>query len=114
MGLTGSPPTFRCVVGKVLVGLTRKICVPYLADIIFSSCPEEQLERLRLVFERFRAHNLKVNPDNCDLFQMKVQFLGHIVSKDGVEADPGKVEAVQKSPVQKNQTEVKSFLGLAS
>ena len=67
LGLTGSPPTFQCLVEKVLVVLSRKLCVPYLDDFIrFSSNPEEHLERLRLVFERFRAHNLKINPDKCD------------------------------------------------
>ena len=45
---------------------------------------------------------------------MKVQFLGHIVSKDGLEVDPSKKEAVQKFPAPRSQTEVKSFLGLAS
>ena len=45
---------------------------------------------------------------------MKVQFLDHIVGKDGLEVDPSKVEAVQKLPVPKSRTEVKSFLGLAS
>ena len=50
MASTGSPPTFQCLVQKVFVGLTWKICVPYLDDIIiFSSTPEEHLERLRLV-----------------------------------------------------------------
>ena len=86
MGLTGIPPTFQCLVEKVLVGLIWKICVPYLDDIIiFSATPEEHLERLRLVFQRFRPHNLKINPDKCDFFRMKVQFLGHIVRKDGLE-----------------------------
>ena len=106
MGLTGSPPTFQCLVEKVLVCLTWKICVPYLNDIIIiSSTPEEHLELLRLVFERFRAHNLKINPDKCDFFRMKVQFLGHIVNKDGLEVDPSKIEAVQENPVPRSQTE---------
>ena len=115
MGLTASPSTFQCLAEKVVVGLTWKICVLYLDEIIiFSSTPKEHLERLRLVFQRFRAHNLKISPDNCDFFRMKVQFLGHIVSKDGLEVDPSKIEAVQIFPVPRNQTEVKSFLGLAS
>ena len=115
MGLTGSPPTSQCLVEKVLVGLTWKICVPYLDDIIiFSSTPEEHLERLRLVFERFLANNLEINPDKGDFFRMKVQFFGHMVSKDGLEVDPSKIEAVQKFPVPQSETEVKSFLGLAS
>ena len=114
MGLTNRPPPFQCLVEKILVGLTRKICVTYLDDIIlFSSTPEEHLERLRLVFERFRAHNLNINPDNCDFFRMKVQFLVHLVSKEGLNVDPSKVEAVQKFPDPISKIEV-TFIGLAS
>ncbi|XP_073033729.1 uncharacterized protein [Primulina eburnea] len=40
-------------------------------------------------------------------------FLGHIVSQDGIEVDPSKVEAVRDWPVPKNVTEIRSFLGLA-
>ena len=50
----------------------------------------------------------------CAFFQTKVQFLGHIVSKYGLQVDPEKVDVVKKFPIPKNQTEVKSFLGLAS
>ena len=115
MGLTGSPPMFQCLFEKVLFGPTWKICVRSLDDIIiFSSTPEEHLERLRLVFQRFRAYDLKINPDKRDFFKMKVQFLGHIVSKDELEVDPSKIEAVQKFPLPRSQTEVNSFLGLAS
>ena len=115
MGLTGSPPTFQCLVEKVLVGLTWKVCVPYIDDIIvFSKTPEQHLERLKMVFERFRAANLKINPSKCDFFRTQVPFLGHIVSKEGLQADPSKVEAVKTFPIFKNQTEVKAFLGLAS
>ena len=115
MGLTGSPPTFQCLVEKVLVRLTWKICVPYLDDIIiFSSTTEEHLELLRLVFERFRAHNSKINLDKCNFFRMKFQFLGHIVGKDGLGFHPSKIDAVRKFPVPRSQTEVKSFLGFAS
>ena len=115
MGLTGSPRTFQCLVEKVLVGLPWKICQPYLGDfIILSSTPEEHLEHLRLVFERFRSHNLYIYPDKCDFFRMKVLFFGHIVSKDGLEVDPSKIEAVQKFQVPRSQTEENSFLGLAS
>ena len=45
---------------------------------------------------------------------MKVQFLGHRLSEDGLDVDPSKIEAVQKFPVPRSQTKVKSFLGLAS
>ena len=115
MGLLGSPPTFQYLVENVLVGLTWKTSVPYLDGIIiFSSTTEEHLERLRLVFERFRGHKSKINPDKCDSSKMIVQFPGHMVSKNGQKVDRSKTEAVQKFPIPRTQTEVKSFLGLAS
>ena len=46
--------------------------------------------------------------------QTKVQFLGHVISKMGLEADPENVKAVQNFPIPQNQTDVKSFLGRCS
>ena len=115
MGLTGSPNTFQNLMENILVGLIWKSCVPYLDDcIIFSRTPEEHVSRLREIFQRFHNANLKINPAKCSFFQTKVQFLGHFVSKDGLQADPEKVDVENKFPIPKNQTEVKSFLGLAS
>ena len=115
MGLTGSPNTFQSLMEHVLVGLTWNITVPYLDDcIIFSKTPEEHIKRLQQVFQRFREANLKINPTKCAFFQTKVQFLGHVISKNGLEVVPEKFKAVQNFPVPQNQTDVKSFLGLCS
>ena len=115
MGLTGSPDTFQSLMEHVLVGLTWNITVPYLDGwIIFYNTPEEHNKRLQHVFQRFREVNPKINPTKCAFFQTKVQFLGHVISKNGLEANPEKVKAVQKFPVPQNQTDVKSFLGLFS
>ena len=115
IGLTGSPNTFQSLMECVLMGLTWKITVPYLDDcIIFSKTAEGHLERLRQVFKNFRSANLKVNPTKCEFFRTRVPFLGHIISKDGLEDDPEKVAAVKNFPIPTSPTEVKSFLGLCS
>ena len=81
---------------KVLVGLTWKSTIPYLDDcIIFSRTAEEHIERLREVFQRFKDANLKINPLKCEFFRQHVPFLGHIVSRDGIQADPAKTSAVR-------------------
>ena len=115
MGLTGSPNTFQSLMELVLVGLTWNITALYLDDcIIFSKTPEEHIKRLQQVFQTFREANLKMNPIKCAFFQPKIQFLGHVISKNGLEADPEKVKAVQNFPLPQNQTDVKSFSGLCS
>ena len=84
--------------------------IPYLDDcIIFSRTAEEHIARLREVFQRFKYANLKINPLKCEFFRQHVPFLGHIVSRDGIQANPGKTSALRQYPVPKSVTEVKSF-----
>ena len=113
MGLTGSPNAFQSLIEKVLVGLTWKFTSPYLDDcIIFPRTIEEHIEHLREVFRRFKDANLKINPTKCECFWRKIPFLGHIVSRGGIQADPEKTSTVNRYLVPKNATEVKSFLGV--
>ena len=88
MGLTGSPNTFQRSNGTRTCWTHMEHYSTYLDDcIIFSKTPEEHIKRLQQVFQRFREANLKINPTKCAFFQTKVQFLGHVISKDGLEAD---------------------------
>ena len=115
MGLTGSPNTFQSLMEQVLVGQTWKTTVPLLGDcIIFSSIADQHIQRLREVLESFRSANLKINPTKCEFFRARVPFLGHIISKNGLEAYPDKIAAVKKFPIPTNPTELKNFPGLCS
>lgn len=114
-GLCNSPSTFQRLMDLVLADLQWTTCLVYLDDIIiFGRTFQEHLDRLDEVLIKLRQANLKVKPTKCNLFATQVQYLGHIISSKGVKADPAKVEAVRQWPVPKNQTEVRSFLGLAS
>jgi len=91
-----------------------EICVIYLDDIIiFSETYEEHLERIDLVISRLKAANLKLGPDKCHFFLKKVHFLGHIVSGEGIETDPAKIEKVKNWPSPANSDELRSFLAFA-
>lgn len=114
-GLCNSPSTFQRLMDLVLADLQWTTCLVYLDDIItFGRTFQEHLARLDEVLTKLRQANLKVKPAKCHLFATQVQYLGHVISSDGVKADPAKVEAVRQWPVPKTQTEVRSFLGLAS
>jgi len=115
MGLANAPSQFQRLMDLVLAALLWEACLVYLDDvIIFSTSFEQHLQRLDAVMQRLLQAGLKLKPRKCQLFQERVQFLGHVVSADRVASDPAKVEAVQQWLVPTSIAEVRSFLGLAS
>ena len=111
-GLTNALATFQHLMETCLGEMHLKWCIIYLDDIIvFSKIPEEHIERLRGVFEKLAAAGLRLKPSKCKFFKLQATYLGHIVSKDGIETDPKKLEAIKNWPVPKTVTEVRSFLG---
>ena len=68
---------------------------------------------MRQILEVLRKEKLYANFSKCEFWLREVKFLGHVISKDGVQVDPTKVEAVMKWDSPKNPTEIRSFLGLA-
>ena len=99
----------------VLAGVQWSSCLVYLDDVIIvGKTFKDHLQNLREVFNRLRAAGLKLKPSKCDLCCKEVQFLGHIVSADGVRTDPAKTDKVTDWPVPKTKKQVQQFLGLAS
>ena len=112
-GLCNAPATFQRLMGYVLAGLQWEHCLVYLDDIIvFSATFEEHLRRLSEVFARLKEAGLKLKPQKCCFARMNVQYLGHTVSKRGLEPQKDTVKAVHDYPRPTDVTEVRSFLGL--
>ena len=86
-----------------------KGCLVFIDDIIiFSETWEEHQRILEEVFRRIRAG------DKCQFAQGSVKFLGHIVSAQGTEPDPDKVEAVRDFATPSSLTDVRAFIGMVS
>jgi len=125
-GLCNAPPTFERLMETVLKGMQWKTCLVYLDDIvIFGKTFEQCAERLTEVLGCLKKAGLKLKPKKCTLFQRKVHFLGHVVSKEGIHTDPEKVEQIRNWPMPKEGlllgrkripfvTQIKSFLGICS
>ena len=93
--LINAPATFQRLMESCLGELHLHWCIIYLDDIIvFSLTPEEHLHRLEAVFNKLKAAGLKLKPSHCDLFKQQINYLGHVVSKEGVSTDPEKIKAV--------------------
>ena len=114
-GLTNAPATFQRLMELVCRGLQWSCCLIYLDDIlVFGKTPEEHAERLQVVLGRVHRAGLKLKPEKCELFQEKVQFLGHIVSAAGIQPDPTNTSKIRQWPEPRTVTEVRQFLGLCS
>uniref|UniRef100_A0A2C9W6D4 RNA-directed DNA polymerase n=1 Tax=Manihot esculenta TaxID=3983 RepID=A0A2C9W6D4_MANES len=74
---------------------------------------EEHAQHLRIVLQTLREHGLYAKFSKCEFWLRSIAFLGHVVSAEGIEVDPKKIEAVTKWPRPTSVTEIKSFLGLA-
>jgi hypothetical protein len=99
----------------VLRNLTGELCYVFIDDVlVFADTIEEHARRLEKVLQRFEKANLLLQPEKCAFAQPQVNYLGYVVSRDGVTASPDKVKAVRQYPVPRNVKEVRSFLGLAS
>lgn len=114
-GLCNAPATFQRLMDMVLAGIQWKNCLVYLDDIIvIGRTFEEHLSNLREVFERLKGAGLRLKPSKCNFCSPQVEFLGHIVSRDGVHTDPRKTAKVAKWPTPNSKKEVQQFLGLAN
>jgi len=114
-GCSTAPSVFQRLMDLVLCGLTYITCLVYLDDIIvYANDFETHLSRMREVFARLRAANLKLHAGKCCLFQRRVEFLGHVLSENGIEVQDDKIATVRDWPTPRTLTELRSFLGLCS
>ena len=86
----------------------------YLDDvIIYSPDFDTHLKHLGDVLHKLQKAGIKLAPNKCQFCQCEVQYLGHILSPDGLKPVNSTVQCIQSFPTPKNQKEVKAYLGLA-
>ena len=110
-GLAQAPAYFQELMTGVLKDLP--FAMNYLDDIIiYSSTPEEHLEHIRTVFEKLRDAKLSMKLSKCHFFAKEIQYLGHILGKEGIKPIPAKTEAIKIMHPPVNPKQVHAFLGL--
>ena len=74
----------------------------------------EHLHQLKLVFQKISEAGLKLKPSKCEFFRTRLEYLGHIMSKKGIETNPKKIQVIWDWSCPTNITETRSFLGLCN
>ncbi|GET63041.1 enzymatic polyprotein, putative [Rhizophagus irregularis DAOM 181602=DAOM 197198] len=114
-GLKNAPGTFQRLMDKILKEYIGEFVTVYLDDImIYSEDFEEHIEHVDKVLSKLRENNMIVKLKKCQFGLRNINFLGHIVGRDGLRPDKEKVEKIENMRRPKTVTEVRSFLGLCS
>ncbi|XP_057996519.1 uncharacterized mitochondrial protein AtMg00860-like [Hevea brasiliensis] len=86
-----------------------------LKDIlIYSRNEQEHLSHLRMVLEVMKDHQLLAKCNKCAFGCRSIEYLGHVISFEGVHTDEGKIEAVKNWPQLKKVKQLRSFLALTA
>ena len=114
-GLTGAPAAFQRASKLVLRGLTWTEVLTYLDDVIaLGKSVEEHLASLKRVFGRFHLYNLKLKPKKWYFLCSEIEFLGKLVTREGIGLSPSKKDVVASWPQPTTKKELESFLGYAN
>ena len=86
-GLTNAPVVFICLMNNVMQKYLDNFVVMFINDILIYSKTEEHKEHLKIVLQELRDHQLFAKFSKCDFFKDKIQYLGHVVTKEGISVD---------------------------
>ena len=82
---------------SVLSKYLDKFVVVFINDIlIYSKTKEEHDKHLQIILQVLREHKLYAKFSKCEFFKDKIQYLGHVISKEGISMDPGKIREIME------------------
>ena len=112
-GISSAPELFQKRMGQILEGLDGVLC--QMDDVlVFGSNQPEHDFRLHAVLKAIKAAGVTLNSEKCSFSVDKLKFLGHVISRDGVSADPDKTKAILQMKPPTNITELRRFMGMVN
>ncbi|KAI3735110.1 hypothetical protein L6452_14598 [Arctium lappa] len=110
-GLTNAPTTFMDLMNRVCSPFLDKYVIVFIDDIlIYSRSKEDHETHLRAILELLKREKLYAKFSKCEFWLKEVQFLGHVVSKDGIKVDPAKIEVIKGWEAPKTPSENVKFV----
>lgn len=113
-GLCNAPATFMAMMNDIFRPYLDSFVLVYLDDILcFSRTLAEHRAHLRQVLDVLRQNKLYAKKSKCEFAVPSCEFLGHIISGDGIRPHPDKIKALLDWPTPTTPKNLRSFLGLA-
>lgn len=112
-GLTNAPSTFQAAMNDLLRPHLLKFVLVFFDDIlIYSTTSAAHLEHVQQILQLLMTHQFYAKISKCQFGVRSVDYLGHIISGQGVQADPSKLEAIREWPAPNSLIALLPFLGL--
>ena len=112
-GLTNAPSTFKGLMNSVFKPFLRKFVLVFFDDIlIYSKSWKDHVEHVDKVLQLLEEKQLYAKRSKCFFGVQEVEYLGHIVSHEGVKVDPSKITAIKEWKIPTSIKHLRGFLGL--
>lgn len=112
-GLTNAPSTFQCLMNSIFKPLLRKFVLVFLNDIlIYNKSWKDHVEHVDRVLQLLEEKQLYVKRSKCFFGVQEVEYLGHIVSHEGVKVEPSKIKAIKGWKIPTSIKHLRGFLEL--
>lgn len=114
-GLMNAPFYFAKMMERALGPYRNKVAIFYLDDILIHAISRDELiDKLRVVLQALAKAGLTLNLAKCKFGETKVEYLGFVLTTDGIQPGESKVKAIESFPQPNNATDIRRFIGLAS
>ena len=114
-GLCNAPATFQRLMDKVLEPLIGLSVLVYIDDVLIcAETPEQLIEIHSAVLKLLVKEGLKCKASKCSLLTQTINYLGRVVSKDGINPDPAKIDKIRLWPKPEKSTGLAFFLGFCN
>ena len=113
-GLCNAPATFQRCMLSIFSDMVERIMEVFMDDLtVYGKTFDDCLLNLKKVLKRCIENDLVLNWEKCHFMATSGVVLGHIISKEGIQVDPAKIELISKLPSPTTVKEVRQFLGHA-
>jgi Reverse transcriptase (RNA-dependent DNA polymerase)/RNase H-like domain found in reverse transcriptase len=113
--LTNGPAVFQCFMNVVFSNMLDVCVVVYIDDIlIYSDNPAQHREHVCEILHRLRLHYLYAKPEKCEWHRDSVEFLGYMLSAEGLTMFGDKVQTFSDWPEPRKVKDIQSFRGFAN
>ncbi|XP_046404731.1 uncharacterized protein K02A2.6-like [Ischnura elegans] len=112
-GVASAPGIFQKIMETILAGIPGVVC--FLDDILITGENNDvHKERLYEVCNRLKVSGLSVSKKKCEFFRKSIEYLGYVLSEDGLSTSPSKISAIEKAPTPTDVSQLKAFLGMVN